>query len=72
MDIVSPLDQRAIQQLRDQALWRTHVAGWVAFGTLSDIVIGGLVMYAYYQGRNGAMDLAELKKSEVALSGPTT
>ena len=122
------LDQRALQQRRDQALWRTRVAGMVAFvsaaisviffcyvgmftddwigvapyflgaaltfgfgagiyfaqsqlaagalvlitflstvlrivqtGRFGGIVLSGMIIYAYFQGLNGAMDLEELR-----------
>jgi len=134
-----PLDQRALKQRRDQALWRTKVAGMVAFGSAAlsvvifsfigfdahdwttvmpylvgaaltfgfgagiyfaqsqlaagvlmllallstvlrivqtgqfgGIVIAALVIYACFQGLNGAMDLAELRKLESSSSDPAT
>jgi len=134
-----PLDQRALKQRRDQALWRTKVAGMVAFGSAAlsvvifsfigfdthdwttvmpylvgaaltfgfgagiyfaqsqlaagvlmllallstvlrivqtgqfgGIVIAALVICAYFQGLNGAMDLAELRKLESSSSDPAT
>jgi len=135
----APVDQRALKERRDQALWRTKVAGMAAFasaalsvviftfigfdtqdwapvlpyfigaaltfgfgagiyfaqsqvaagvlmllallstvmriaqtGQFGGIVIAALVLYAYFQGLNGAMDLAELKKLEATSSDPAT
>ena len=134
-----PLDQRALKERRDQALWRTKVAGMVAFasaalsvvifafigfdtgdwttvlpfligagltfgfgagiyfaqsqlaagvlmllallsavlrivqtGQFGGVVIAALVIYAYFQGLNGAMDLAELRKLESMPPDPAT
>lgn len=44
----------------------------VQTGRFGGVVIAGLVIYAYFQGLNGAMDLAELRQLESKIPDPAT